>query len=275
MFLIKEDNRMKVDNYKFIIYISLLFSCGANSNISTPQINTLQDIGEGLFSDNNGHTEQFICPAGGEPLVIYSTPAYNNEPISSKSTIVPIYVKPGFTASPIKISISQQSEKKSLKYLYIKSRVPADSFLDFDLTKEDDSSFWLNSVQFPVIHIDSRLAKKKQKYVSLAFVQLDNEEIGPEKEIPVRNYPFDADFRINIFRNVHKISGSFTGWDQSASWDTAWKPLYEDIPFTFTSIKSTDDPSYYNGYGLWVCGNDAEQLVNTISNNIAVTMDAK
>ncbi|MBE8168216.1 MAG: hypothetical protein HAW66_07600 [Shewanella sp.] len=263
---------LNISRLSYVFYsLALLFSSYSHSSI-----NTLYHLGESLFSDVNGNTEQFICPAGGEPLVIYSTPADNNKPISSKSKIFPIYIKKGFSASPIQIQILQQSDKMSNRYLYIKSRVPSDSFLDFDLTKKDSSGFWVDSVQYPVIDIDTTKPQEMQKYMTLQFVKLDDGPVGPEKQIPNRNYSFIADYGLYVYRNIHKLTGSFTGWNQATLWDTAWEPLYEDIPFIFTSMRSKDDPSFYNGYGLWVCGAETEQQeITTTAKEIQKVIDKK
>ncbi len=212
-------------------------------------------LGNNQFADNSGFTDYFPCNEQGVPLVIYSTGADNKVNISSKAPITPAYVAPGFNASVLKIEPMQQVDSTSKKYLTVRFRSPAESWISFDLERFDQRRFYVNSVQFPPVYVKNTAQAKKKKYVSQAFLQIDKNPIQPLSTFPVRNYGFAQDFRQSVESNVKHIRGNFAAWSQNTAWGDASQAVLNDINFVFTSLPTEDDPEFYDGYGVWVCGN--------------------
>ncbi|MGB0893069.1 MAG: hypothetical protein ACPGUD_01570 [Parashewanella sp.] len=241
---------MKQSSLLFFIVISIIYSQAYAGSLQQKSRQSADAVVK---------LDSFRCPAGGEPLVVYSTRFNNLQPISSKDTIQAIYVNANFSATPLHIEKPQQSSKKSKDHLIIKTRAPADTFVDFSVERKDGEAFTLNSVQFPVIQ-STEDDDKQHQYVTLAYIRIDDDRVGPEREIPVRSYRFDEDYRLNVLKNIYKLTGSFTGWDQLTPWGTEWgKNKFDPMPFVFSSIQSDDDPTVYNGYGAWVCGSEQPQ----------------
>ncbi|WP_133405454.1 hypothetical protein [Parashewanella tropica] len=196
--------------------------------------------------------DAFACPVGGEPLAIYSN--FNGKAVATTDEVKPSFVMSGFTASNLTIQKPQQSPDSSTKDLVIKVRNPANTFIEFQLQRQDGAKFWVTSIQFPAVRVDTLPEAKKHKYMTLGYAVLDDGSVYPSYEAPVRNYNFDADYRLNIFQNTQQITGKFNGWSQTSSWDAALNPKFTDIPFRFDIEPAKDVPDLYNGFGAWVCG---------------------
>ncbi|MBM7071149.1 hypothetical protein JQC92_03720 [Shewanella sp. 202IG2-18] len=221
---------------------------------ATIQVNQLTALGNNQFMDSQGFVENYTCPAGGTPLVIYSTAVNNQTPIRSKDSIPAAYVAPNFKASLLTIPEIQQTDVSSKKYLTVRTRTPADAFIQFNLTRFDQQKFFVSSVQFPVPYLKSEKQGNSKKYVTQAYVQLDNNANGQSKSLPIRDYSFDLDYRLDVMANIQQLSGYFITWSQAGKWGTASDQKFTNVPYIFSSLVSEDDPNFYNGYGAWVCG---------------------
>ncbi len=236
-----------------LLYLSIL-SCISLPVLATAQTNQLSKISNDEFTDSQGFVDTFTCPSGGTPLVIYSTAANNQQPISSADTIIPAYIAPGFKPSELNIPNVQQTDKTSRKYLTIKTRNPAELFAQFDLMRFDNQPFDVKSVQFPVPYLKNEQQAVKRKFVSQAFVQVDNQAVMPAMTLPVRDHSFDLDYRLEVQSKVKHLKGYFASWSQASQWGAAAKQKFSNVPYLFSALPSKDDPNYYNGYGVWVCG---------------------
>ncbi|RLV58760.1 hypothetical protein D5018_15550 [Parashewanella curva] len=196
--------------------------------------------------------DTFVCPAGGEPLAIYSN--FDGKAVATTDEVKPAYVMPGFTASNLSIQSPQQSPNSSTQDLVVKARNPADTFIEFQLQRQDGAKFWVTSIQFPTVRVGSLWEANEHKYMSLGYAVLDDGSVYPSYEAPVRNYNFDADYRLNIFQNTQQITGKFNGWTEASSWDGALNPKFTDIPFRFDIEAAKDGSNNFEGYGAWICG---------------------
>ena len=214
----------------------------------------LTALGNDQFADNAGFTDNFPCPEGGSPLVIYSTSANNKVDISSKAVITPAYVFPDFNASALHIESIQMVDKTSKKYLTVQTRSPSENWISFNLERFDKQPFYVNSVQFPPVYVKDSDQAEKKKFVTQTYIQFDKNPAKTLSKFPVRNYGFAQDFRQGVLSNVKHLSGNFTAWSQQTKWGNALKPQFGDVRFIFTSLVTEDDPDSYNGFGAWVCG---------------------
>ncbi|RYV03109.1 hypothetical protein SOPP22_05985 [Shewanella sp. OPT22] len=239
---------------KAFIYFSIL-GCVSFSTLASTQTNQLVALGNNQFTDSQGFVDTFTCPAGGEPLVIYSTAANNKTPIVSRDIMVPAYVAPNFKATALTIPQIQQTDIQSNKYLTVKTRTPSRMFIQFGLNRFDQQKFYVNSVQFPVPYLKDEQQANKKKFVSQEFVELDNKAGAQEKSLPSRDHSFEQDARLDVMANVKLLTGYFTSWSQAGQWGGASNQQFTSIPYIFSSLPSEDDPNFFNGFGVWVCGN--------------------
>ena len=226
-----------------------------STSIYAEDQNKLSALGNNQFSDNSGFTDNFPCNEGGSPLVIYSTSANNKVNISSKAAITPAYIAPGFNASILNIEPIQQVDETSKKYLMVQSRSPSENWISFNLERFDKQRFFVNSVQFPPVHVKNNKQADKKKFVVQSFLQVDRQSAQFLSKFPVRNYGFAQDFRQSVESNVKHLQGNFAAWSQATEWGDATKPIFGQVNYIFTSLPTEDDPNSYNGYGVWVCGN--------------------
>jgi hypothetical protein len=197
----------------------------------------------------NGVSISYPCSAGGEPLVIYGTPIQNKTPISSKTTLYPLYIKEGYQADPLVVAEAAQSNAKSPLYLITQSTNPGTAYhyVQFNLQRVDNSLFYVNTVNFATINTND-----KDKFVSVASVTGDNDVMLYQSQFPVQNHSYDQDWGVMIFSSLKTISGKQYSWNQNTPWINA-KSV---VKYNFTTVASDSIPNFYAGFGFWICGSN-------------------
>lgn len=235
---------------KKLITILFLFAFASSVNYAA----SLFHIKGGLFTDGAVNIE-YPCSAGGEPLVIYSTPTTNVIPISSRGAIQPAYVKESYTASPLIISDTSQTDETSLNRLIIQSSNPASkyNYVSFNLIRENDENFYVNSINFPSIE-----AQDDAHIVSMIKIILDGNR-NIQSTVPLRMFNFFQDTGFYIYQTLHSIHGMQFSWDQQADWyDKDHLEAKHTVSYFYQPMRSNTD--VYNGYGFWICGSDSAPL---------------
>lgn len=201
----------------------------------------------------------YPCSAGGQPLVIYSMPIGNITPIESNKTIYPLYVRPGYQASPLSIPTELQTSHVSTQNLTIQTTNPAIDSIHFQLSRVDQQPFYVNSINFPPVVIPKPGTEgTREKYVSTyqAFI---NQESRPltQSSRPEYNYSFVQDTGLLLYTPVTSVTATYKSWNQNTEWTDGNLGLHTAlVQYRFVPQRSDDDPDLFNGYGFWVCGAD-------------------
>lgn len=228
-----------------------------------------------LLHDSYGNTINYPCHAGGEPLVIYSTDAGNQELISSKNVIYPVYVKDGYKASPLSINQDEQSNLISVQNLIIQTINPAYGAVTFELSRNDAQPFYVNTVNYPSIEMPHHDNGTKYKYVSAYQIYANNDLDTPIKTTfkPITHYWMDQDIGILVGKTMTSLHAEAASWNQNGDWTNGelGRHVYP-IRYRFSPRGiAGSDPKLYNGYGFWVCG--GKQEVTSSAKKPAVYQD--
>lgn len=215
-----------------------------------------------LIHNSYGDDVLYPCSAGGEPLVIYATDTHNSVLISSKNIINPLYVKEGYTATPLSIETYEQSDLSSFKNLIVKTTNPEAGEISFELRRNDTQPFYVNTVNYPSIDVSVNGDGTQDKYVSAyrIFANDDLDTAIRETFKPIKHYWFDEDTAIVVDTNVTALHAEAATWNQNGEWtDGTLGRHYYAIRYRFSpeQVPNTD-PKEYNGYGFWICGGSQE-----------------
>lgn len=243
-----------------ILNMILVFSANAAETAYSVPTPMLEKIGKDQFKDHDGRVIFYPCSMGGEPLVIYSS--VDGKPISSKSTITPVYLKNGYQASPIIITEPDMSEAVSNKDLIVQMINPAMDFMSIELTRLDGGSFYVDTANFPVVNTIKNAEGTLQKFVSIYNVSINNSsEEYVHTHFPSYNYSFFESAGLFVYHDVTQITANVASWNQNTKWtDGRLGRNLSNVPYRFSPIRVFNAGKIYNdGYGFWICGSDAKQ----------------
>jgi len=251
----------------YALLLMLFLSLDAFANISVEKnivyYHDLAMVGtsltkKGILKESPGIAVNYPCQFGGEPLVIYSTKIGNTQSISSKAIIYPLYIKNGYEASALQIPDYEQTSRLSNKYLITQTQNPADASISFSLKRMDNKSFFIDTSLFPIVNSTIAHDGKTQKYVSTIEILINNSNIPVAFTLyPFPNYSFDEAAGIFVYHRARQISNAISSWDQHEKWSNGTMGKHiSQIYYRFSPEQSPDDPSFYNGFGFWVCGSD-------------------
>lgn len=246
-----------------LLSTSLISSAGAaKQNYSPAQENLLKPVGKNNFMDNEGRVIYYPCTMGGEPLVIYSS--VNNQPISSKATIHPAYMKKGYQASPLLIPSFETSEDVSNQNLIIQTINPPADYLSLVLTRTDNHPFYVDTANFPVVDVISGEEGTLQKYVSSFNVTINQAaDTNRRTDLPIYNYNFVQDLGLFVYSEVTQIQARIATWNQNSDWTNGHLGSnYSNIAYRFAPLAVNDEVETYNGFGFWICGSDQKRINN-------------
>lgn len=230
--------------------------------IYTTSYASLVPLGSGRFMDGN-ISINYPCSQGGEPLVIYSSSLNDRTPISSKATINPLYIKNGYSASPLEVSDVAQSDYVSPNYLMIQTPSPTTHFhsVSFSLNRTDHQDFYVSTVNLAAIY-----SRPEQQFVSSYQVIVDKgsslEKIYQNIN-PYEMRSMDQDLGVLIFHNVKTLDIAQYAWNQLGKWSSYKSSFTYPVSYYFKPQKS-DIPDLYNGFGFWVCGVDSEVMAGNV-----------
>jgi hypothetical protein len=246
-------------------FIAMLFSAVVVSATTLTHASLLEKINQHVFKDHDGRVIDYPCSMGGEPLVIYSS--VDGRDISSKATLLPVYIKDGFQASPINIPNDEISEALSPANLIIQTINPAAGYVSFDLSRKDGANFYVDTANFPIVDTDSGKEGDLQKYVSVFNVTINNtDDMYARIDIPTYNYNFEESSGLYVYSYVNEIKASIASWNQNSKWTNGVLGRnLSNIPYRFSPMKVEDGgETYYDGFGFWICGSDKEQAHHII-----------
>lgn len=254
---------IKIINKRIAVLVLLITICATSfaaqsysSNTSHYQLNKA-----GRLVNLNQQEVSYPCTAGGELLVVYGTPVNNQQYISSHTTIYPLYVKPGFEATPLYIPDNQRSAAISRSLLNVSTLNPPVSTISFNLRQRNQDAFYVNSVNSPMAKTNPAITGTLQKRVSMMQAFINGERTSSKhSSYPEYNYNYLQDSGLIIFEMVKNISGAIATWNQNGLWTNGKLGRHRyPIQYNFTP-QASDDPNFYNGMGFWVCGSvDAPQ----------------
>ncbi|MCX7122913.1 MAG: hypothetical protein NTV32_04485 [Gammaproteobacteria bacterium] len=202
---------------------------------------------------------QYPCGHGGEPLVIYSMPVNNVTPISSLVPIYPSYVKNGYSAENLTIDSGLQNTHTSKRDLIVTDFNPGVNAVHFGLSRSDQTSFYLNTINFAVID-----ATATSHFVSSFSVNV-NGALYAETVTPQMMPNFIEDKGISVMSLVKSVEGTEYSWDQSKAWRSYANMTRYPVPYDFTPQEIGGNPGQYAGYGFWVCGQDNARSTTVLS----------
>lgn len=254
-----------------ILSIIPIYSSAAEATYSAPP-SLLEKIDKDHFKDHAGRVIYYPCNMGGEPLVIYSS--VDGKVISSKSTLMPVYLKSGYQATPITIPGYEMSDTESTKYLNIQMANPATDYFSIGLTRQDGQRFYVDTANFPVVDTISGAEGTLQKYVSTYNVSINNSpEIYKTIRFPTYNYNFIQSCGLYVYHYVKQITANMASWNQNKKWtDGRLGRNFSDIPYRYSPIRVIDGGKITSdGFGFWICGSDVKQDDNKIGDQASYT----
>jgi hypothetical protein len=214
---------------------------------------TINDQENTLIYDDAARVN-YPCNYGGKLLVIYSAPLTNTQPISSQTTLYPIYVKNGYQASPLSIEPSEQTDKTSFKDLVIKTTNPAYGVVSYRLSRTDGQPFYIDTVNFPSLDIPHENVGKKVKYVSsMRLYANDEQQPFVTTFTPLVEDWFIQDTALLAYHDLKKLMVNEASWNQRGEW-TDGELGRHTYPIKYRFSPEENDVGTYNGYGFWVCG---------------------
>ncbi len=245
--------------------IKLLVFAVTTTGTTLTKASLLEKTDQYSFKDHNGRVIDYPCSHGGEPLVIYSS--VDGRDISSKATLLPVYIKDGYQASPISIPDYEMSESVSLKNLIIQTINPAFGYVTFDLSRTDGADFYVDTANFPIVDTDAGKEGDQQKYVSIFNVMINNsDDVYARIAFPTYNYNFDESAGLYVYSYVNEIKANIASWNQNSKWTNGVLGRnLSNIPYRYSFEKVEDGGrTYYDGFGFWICGSDKKQDNRTI-----------
>ncbi len=248
-----------------ILGMTFIFSANAAQTPYIVPTSMLEKTNQNYFKDREGRMISYPCSMGGEPLVIYSS--IDHKPISSTSTLNPIYVKSGYQATPIMIPEFEMSEVVSKHDLVIQTINPASFYVSFDVSREDGADFYVDTANFPIVATKDGKEGTQEKYVSIFNVSINNsDQIYAHVDFPVYNYSFEESSGLYVYSEVNQITARIASWSQNSNWtDGRLGRNLSNISYRFSPLKVKDGgETYYNGFGFWICGSDKKQDGNKI-----------
>lgn len=209
----------------------------------------------GQLVDLNQQAVNYPCTAGGDLLVVYGTEANNQKYISTHSTLYPLYVQPGFEATPLQIPENQRTLLMSTQMLNLQTINPPRSIITFAVQRENKQPFFVTSVNFPMAKTKPKLSGTWQKIVSMMQVFVNDETSSSiHSTYPEYNYEFLQDSGLLVYKPVTHITGAIASWNQNTQWTDGRIGRHPSPIQYYFSPKPNDIPNEYNGTGFWICG---------------------